>query len=194
MWRAFERFAALDPEPARLERTEAAGNDHGARMKARVQRGAQQEGVILQHLQFGHFLAQVKLCIEGLGLLQQPIHQFLRAADRQRRNVVNRLLRVQLAALAAGMLERIDDVRVDAQQAELENLEQAAGAGADDDHIGLDCAVDGVLAGTVAQESSPLRMSTGDEHGAAAAVPDNSIREHRFGRRLGFYRPIDEND
>ena len=89
----------------------------------------------------------MKLRVERLGLLQQPIDQFLRAADGQRRNVVDRLFRIQLAALPAGMLERIDDVRADAQQAELENLEQAAGAGADDDGIGLDGAVDG--AGTL---------------------------------------------
>ena len=51
--RAFERFDAFDAQTTRLKRAEAAGNDHGARMEARVQRGAQQERVILQHLQLG---------------------------------------------------------------------------------------------------------------------------------------------
>ena len=36
------------------------------------------------------------------------------------------------------MLQRIDDVALDAEQAEFEDLEQAGRAGADDDGIGLD--------------------------------------------------------
>ena len=132
------------PETTRLERAEAAGNDHGARVEARVARGAQQERMIRQHLQLGHFLAHVELRVERLRLLQQAVDQLLRAAHGQRGNVIDRLLGIQLAALAAGMLERVDDVGANAQQAELEDLEQAAGAGADDDRIGLDGAVDAV--------------------------------------------------
>ena len=140
---ALERFAALQPEATRLERAEPARDDHGARVEARVARGDEQERVIRQHLQLGHFLAHVELRVEGLRLLQQAVDQLLGAADRQRRDVVDRLLRIQLTALPARMLERVDDVRVDAEQAQLEDLEQAAGAGADDDDVGLDGAVDG---------------------------------------------------
>ena len=140
---ALERFAALEPEATWLERPESARDDHGPRVEARVARGDEQERVIRQHLQLGHFFAHVELRVEGLRLLQQAVDQLLGAADRQRRNVVDRLLRIQLTALPARMLERVDDVRVDAEQAQLEDLEQATGAGADDDDVGLDGAVDG---------------------------------------------------
>ena len=84
----------------------------------------------------------MKLRVERLRLLQQPIDQFLRAADGQRGNVVDRLLRIELAALTARMLQRIDDVRADAEQSELEDLKQTAGSRADDDDVGLNRAVD----------------------------------------------------
>ena len=74
--------------------------------------------------------------MERFGLLQQPVDQFLRPADRHRRDVVNRLVRIQLGALAADLGERIDDVRADAEQPEFEDLEQTHGAGADDDRFG----------------------------------------------------------
>ena len=50
-----------------------------------------------------HLLAEVELRLEGLDLLQQPVDQLLRAAHRQRRNVVDRLVRIELRALAAGV-------------------------------------------------------------------------------------------
>ena len=40
----------------------------------------------------------------------QPVNELLRAAYRQRRNVVDRFLRIQLGALAAGMRQGIDQV------------------------------------------------------------------------------------
>jgi hypothetical protein len=152
---AFEGFAAFQAEAARLERAESAGDDHRPRVKARIPRSRQQEGVVGQHLQPGHFLAHVELRVERLRLLQQAVDQLLRPAHGQRRNVVDGLLGIQLAALPAWMLERVDDVRMDAEQAELEDLKQATGAGADDDDIGLDGAVHGAAVGTLGQECSP---------------------------------------
>ena len=52
----------------------------------------------------------MKLGTERLDLLQQPVNQLLGAAHRQRRNVVNRFIRIQLGALTARLLERVDDV------------------------------------------------------------------------------------
>src|SRR5262249_13140352 len=43
-----------------------------------------------------------------------------------------------LDALAAGMRQRVDHVRLDLEQPQLEHLEQAHRAGADDDGIGFD--------------------------------------------------------
>jgi hypothetical protein len=65
----------------------------------------------------------VVLSIERLSLLQQPVDQFLRTANRQGRDIVNGFFRIQLAALATRVLERINDVRMDAQQSQFENLE-----------------------------------------------------------------------
>jgi hypothetical protein len=91
---AFESIRTFDTQAARLKRTEAAGDDHGACVKACVERSAQQEGAVLQRFQFDHFLTHMKLRIERLGLLQQPVDQFLRTAHGQRRDVINRLLRI----------------------------------------------------------------------------------------------------
>ena len=90
-------------------------------------------------LQLGDLLSQVKSRMKGLGLLQQPIDEFLRADDRQRRDVINRLVRVELRALPAWMREAINDVRRDAEQPQFEYLEQAHGACANDRDFSADC-------------------------------------------------------
>ena len=68
-------------------------------------------------------------------LLDQPVDQFLGTADRQRRNVVNRLIWIQLGALPTDLLQGVDDVRADAEQPQFEYLEKSDGARADDDHL-----------------------------------------------------------
>jgi len=75
---------------------------------------------------------------EGLDLLEQVVGELLAGANRHGRDVVDRLVGVQLDALAARVGQRIDDVRLDLEQAELEDLEQAHRAGPDDHRIGLD--------------------------------------------------------
>ena len=67
--------------------------------------------------------------------LQEPVDQLLPAADRKRRNVVDRLVRIELGALAARVRERIDHVAADAEQSQLEHLEQPAGARSDNDDL-----------------------------------------------------------
>ena len=57
---------------------------------------------------------------------------------RDRRNVVDRLLGIKLGALAADLVEDVDEMALDVEQAELEHGEQADRAGADDEHVGLD--------------------------------------------------------
>ena len=92
---------------------------------------------VAQHAQFGHFLAQMKRGLKGLGLLQQSIDQFLCAADRQRRNVINRLIGIKLRALTAGLAQGIDDVSADPKKPQLEDLKQSHGTGADDDRFNV---------------------------------------------------------
>ena len=53
-------------------------------------------------------------------------------------NVVDRLFRIKLGALPAELVEDVDEMRLDVEQAQFENGEQAARARADDQHIGFD--------------------------------------------------------
>ena len=89
-------------------------------------------------------LAKVEAGVKGLDLLEQPVDQFLRTADRNRGNVVDRLVRIELGALAAGMRERIHDLALHAEQPELEHRKKANGTRADNDAF---CADDGLRCG-----------------------------------------------
>jgi hypothetical protein len=81
----------------------------------------------------------MKLRIEGLDLLHQPIDEFLRVAHRQRRDIINGLIRIKLGTLSARMRQRVHDVGTKTQEPELERLEKTAGACADDDDVRRNC-------------------------------------------------------
>ena len=53
-------------------------------------------------------------------------------------NVVDRLFRIELGALAADLVEDVDQMRLHVEQAQFEHGEQAAGARANNQHIGFD--------------------------------------------------------
>ena len=80
----------------------------------------------------------MKLRIERLDLRQQPVGDLLSGDNRQPGNVVDRLVGIELPALAAGLVEDVDEVRLDVDEAQLENGKEADGAGADDDGIRFD--------------------------------------------------------
>jgi hypothetical protein len=101
--------------------------------------------LVFAALDGGHFLAQVEGRLERLDLLEQVVGQFLAGADGHGRDVVDRLVRIQLHALAADGRQRIDHVGLDFQQAQLEHLEQADRARADDHGIGFDGAGKGAV-------------------------------------------------
>ncbi len=84
-----------------------------------------------------HLLVEMERGAERFDLFEQTVDEFLRIADRDRGNVVDRLVGIEFGALSAGLRQRIDDVCLQPEQAEFENLEQAARPGADDDDIGL---------------------------------------------------------
>ncbi len=52
-------------------------------------------------------------------------------------NVVDRLFRVKLGALAADLVQYVDDVRLHIEQPKLEDREQTARPGADNEHVGF---------------------------------------------------------
>jgi hypothetical protein len=76
--------------------------------------------------------------VERLDLLHQSLGQPLAGDFRNSRNVVDRLLGVELGALAAGLVEDVDQVGLHVEQPKLEHREQAHWARADDERVGLD--------------------------------------------------------
>ena len=135
---ALERGGIRHGEMPGLERAHAGGDHHGAGIEHGAGAGHDAEASAFLRAQLDGFLAQVQFGAEGPDLLQQALDQLLRAAHRQRRDVVDGLVGIELGALAAGRRQRIDHMRLDAQQAELEDLEQAGRTGADDDRFGRD--------------------------------------------------------
>ena len=83
-------------------------------------------------------LAEVELGAEWLDLREQPIGQPLAGDDGQAGDIVDRLFRVELGALAADLVEDVDHMRLDVDEAEFEHREQTDRPGADDQGIGLD--------------------------------------------------------
>jgi hypothetical protein len=70
-------------------------------------------------------------------LRQQALNQFLARAHRQRGNVVDGFVRVQLGTLAARVFQRVNHMCLNAEQAQLEHLEQTHRTGTDDDGVGF---------------------------------------------------------
>ena len=136
--RAAMAVEAVDLQPARLERADAAGDDHRLGDEALAGRRGDVEAAVVASRQRVHLLVEMKAGAERLDLLQQPLGQLAPGAVRHGRDVVDRLVGVELEALAAGMRQRVDDCGAHLLQAELEHLEQADRAGADDQRVGLD--------------------------------------------------------
>ena len=129
----------------RLKGAEPPCDNHRAGEKPRSAGRLQREGAIGLALQLYHHLAQMEIGFERAELLCETLDELMRAHDRERGDVVDRLLRVERGALPAYLRQRVHHVRVDSEQPQLEDLEQAARAGADDDHVGLDAHADQVL-------------------------------------------------
>src|SRR5580704_5866603 len=160
---AFELLDAGNTQAPCLEGAHPTGDNHGAGGESGTGGGGNVKLAIAQHTQFGHFLAEMKRGFKGFGLLQQPIDQFLRAADGQRRNVIDRLIGIQLGALTAGLAQGVDDVGADPEKPELEYLEESYGAGANDDrfyvlfrHVSPDSSTYGKSARIVTESSIPF--------------------------------------
>jgi hypothetical protein len=83
----------------------------------------------------GH-LAEMEDGLEWPDLFQQPVGQLLAGADRKAGNVVDRLLRIKLGALAAWPVENVDHMRFQLRQPELKHGEQPNWASANNNDIG----------------------------------------------------------
>src|SRR5450830_690 len=136
--RAVEGFDTVNLQGARLERTHAGSDEDGLGDELGACGCFEVETAVFALLHDGDFLTQMESRIKRFDLLEQVVGQFLACAHRYGRNVVDRLVRIQFDALAADIGERVDNVRLDFQQAQLKYLEQADRACADDDGIGFD--------------------------------------------------------
>ncbi len=113
---AFEGLGAGHAQAARLEGAQACRDHHRADGHDYPAGGAHRKVARRIGQYRRDLLAEMKLGIEGSDLLHQPLHQLLRSTHRQCRNVIDGLVGIQLRALAADHLERVEDMRLNAEQ------------------------------------------------------------------------------
>ena len=118
-----------------LERAPARGDHHHRGLQHRALVGGQPPLAVGRLLQRHRHLAQMEGRAEGGDLLQQPVGQLLAGHHRQRGDVVDRLLRIELGALPAGLVQNVHQVGLHVQEAQLEHREQAHRARPHDDHV-----------------------------------------------------------
>ena len=132
-------LALLRARQRQATRHEAAGargdHDH-RRLEGLPEAGREPPAAVAQTLELLGLLTEMEDRIERPDLLHQEVGQILAGAVRHRRDVVDRLVGIELGALAARPVEVVDQVALDVEQAGLEHREQADRPGADDHHIG----------------------------------------------------------
>jgi hypothetical protein len=96
------------------------------------------EAPVLRPAQGIDALAEMEGGAERPDLRHQGVGQPLAGHHGHPGDVVDRLLGIELRALPAGLVQNVDDVRLDIDEAELEHGEQADRPRADDHRIGLD--------------------------------------------------------
>ena len=132
----FKGVGPLEVQLARLERAYATGNEDRLRKKLLAGSRADLESP-LDGLQANYLLAQMKCRAEGFDLGHQIGDQLSTRADRDCRNVIDRLVRIEPGALASGAGQGIHDIGLDAQQSQFEHLEKPAGACTNDQRVSL---------------------------------------------------------
>ena len=85
-----------------------------------------------------HHLVEVEGRMERLDLRHQVVDEPLARHHGKARNVVDRLLGIELGALAADLRQDVDEMAFDVEEAEFEHGEQAHRPCADDDDVGFD--------------------------------------------------------
>jgi len=85
-----------------------------------------------------HHLVEMEGRLEWLDLLHQRIRYALAGDERNSRDVVDRLFRIELGTLAADLVEDVDKMHFHIEQAQFENGKQPARARANDQHVGFD--------------------------------------------------------
>ncbi len=76
--------------------------------------------------------------MERLDLLHQRFREAMAGDEWNAGNVVDRLFRIELGALAADLVEDVDQMRLHVEQAQLKDGKQSARTRANNQHIGFD--------------------------------------------------------
>ncbi len=129
---------ARDRRPFGLERAASCRDHDDLDFEYLAAIGLHAEQRIADLLDRPHHLLKVKRRPERFDLRQQGVAETLPGDVGHARNVVDRLLRIELRALTADLVEDVDHVRLHVEQTKLEHREQPARSGADDQHVGLD--------------------------------------------------------
>ena len=132
-----------------LERAAAGGDHDHLHLEHLAEVGGDAEHRIADALDALHHLAEMEGRLERLDLLHQGLGEAMAGDHGKRGNVVDRLFRIELGALAAGLVEDVDEMGLDVEQAEFEHREQSARSGADDEHVSLDRIGHGSLAAVI---------------------------------------------
>ena len=135
---AFIGLDARHRRALRLKRSAARGDHHHLAFEHLAGIGGHAKAGIADLLDRLHHLVEMEGRVERLDLLQQRIGQALAGDEGDAGNVVDRLFRIELGALAADLVEDVDQMRLHVQEAQFENGEQAARARANDQHVGFD--------------------------------------------------------
>src|SRR5271156_5536782 len=135
-------FVGVEPRdrrPLRLERSPARRDKHGLGFDRLFVVGADAKQGPLRRAQNLHpfdNLGKVKLWTEWPDLLHEIVDKLLSVDHRKAWNVVDRLLGIELRALATRLRQNVDKMRLDVEQAEFEHPKQADWPGADDCDVG----------------------------------------------------------
>ena len=130
-----------DRRTLRLERPAARRDHHDLGFDDRAGVGGDAEQRMLRRANRFEFLdhfAQVEGRRERVDLLAQVVDELLAGDHGIAGNVVYRLFRIELGALAADLGQNVDQMGLDVEQAQFEHREQADRPGADDDRVGVD--------------------------------------------------------
>ena len=131
-------FISLDAGDGRAlgrEASAAGRDDDAARIDARAGVGRDAPACLGLLQRLGH-LAQVERRAEGLDLVHEAVGEALPRDFDEARNVVDRLLGVELRALPAWALEDVDQVGLEVQKSEFEHRKQADRTRADNGDVG----------------------------------------------------------
>ena len=135
--RPFVSLESVHLEEPRLKSAYSRRDEDRFCQKLRSTRGLDKKPPVVLLLKCRDLLPQMEYRAKGRYLLEQRVGEFLAGAHRHRGYVVDRLIRVEFNALPARIGQRVDDMCLDLQQAELEYLKQSDRTGADDHGVGL---------------------------------------------------------